>query len=283
MRLESHLVEHFVALDARDAARTLEAISPESAAALLLTLREGTRGALLRFLPIGFIARCFQTLSLDDAAALAASGRQDVIAPVLRSLDAAVRDGILTRLPSSTRAPLERLLRYPVGVAGAWMDPHILSVSDDITVEGALARVRQEPEHALYYLYVVTAEQRLVGVLNLRELLLASPKSRITDVAHAKVEAVSALASWESVLAHPAWERVHTLPVVEDGRYIGAIRYESIRRLEQRALEQAARDPAPRTGAAIAELYGLGLRGLLAWGSLVADDPRTRRGPGVEP
>jgi magnesium transporter len=273
MRLETHLIEEFVALDARDAARALETVSPESTAALLLTLRDGTRGALMRFLPNFYLTRCLESLSPADAAAVASSARDDVIAPVLRSLQDAGRDAIVAKLSSAARSRLERLLRYPDGVAGALMDPHILSVADDATVEAALARARAEPEHVLYYVYVVNGEQRLVGVLNLRELLLAAPQARIGDVAHTNVESLPALSSWESVIAHPGWEKVHTLPVVEDGRFVGAIRYESIRRLEQRRQGQVARDPSPRTGAALAELYGLGLRGLLSWGQLGGPTP----------
>jgi magnesium transporter len=273
VRLETQLIEEFVALDARDAARALETVSPPSTAALLLTLRHATQGALLRFFSMAYTARCFESLAPADAAALASSARHDVIAPVLRSLDDAVRSAIVAELSSAARAPLVRLLRYPDGVAGALMDPHILSVTEDTTCEAALARARAEPEHVLYYLYVVDQEQRLVGVLNLRELLLAPPTSRVGDSAHTNVESLPALASWASVIAHPGWERVHTLPVVEDGRFVGAIRYESIRRLEHRRLAQAARDPSPRTGAALAELYGLGLRGLLSWGQVVAPEP----------
>ena len=70
---------------------------------------------------------------------------------------------------------------------------------------------------------------------------------------------------------------------LEEGRFVGAIRYESIRRLEQQALEHVASDPSPRTGAALAELYGLGLRGLLGWGALAAGDARVGRSSGSEP
>lgn len=283
MRLETHLVEEYVALEVRDAARTLEAVPPSSTAALLLGLAARSRAALVGCLPAGYVARCLESLGADQGASLLVGARHDVAAAALRWLNDDARHALIDKLPASVRAPLERVLHYPASVAGAFMDPHILTVDEDRTAGEAMERLRSEPEHVLYYVYIVDDDQKLVGVLNLRELLLARPEERVGDVASRHVDAIPALASWESVLAHPAWGRVHALPVVEDGRFVGALRYESIRDLEQRAIEQAARDPAPRTGAALAELYGLGLRGLFAWGSLTVHDPRSRRGPGLEP
>ena len=70
-------------------------------------------------------------------------------------------------------------------------------------------------------------------------------------------------ATSESIVAHPAWKRIHALPVVErDGRFVGVIRYESVRQLEGRLLEQDVEDHAARTATALGEVYALGLLGL---------------------
>jgi magnesium transporter len=128
---------------------------------------------------------------------------------------------------------LQRLLRYAEGTAGALMDPSVLSVSENVTAEEALERLRRSPQHALYYVYVVSGDQRLVGVMNIRELMAARPDQRLGMVAILTVESLPARSSWQSIVAHPAWKRFHALPVVEaDGRLLGALRYEAVRTRE---------------------------------------------------
>jgi hypothetical protein len=53
--------------------------------------------------------------------------------------------------------------------------------------------------------------------------------------------------------------------VDSNGRFIGALRYESVRELEERWLETRAEDHSAETASALGELYGLGLRGLFEW------------------
>jgi len=94
-------------------------------------------------------------------------------------------------------------------------------------------------------------------------------------------QALLASASRESIASHPAWQRVHALPVVDRGGVLlGAVRYETVRRLE-RELGRAARDPDRHaTASALAELYGLGLGGFVEWASTTVrgTGPRRRGG-----
>ena len=64
-------------------------------------------------------------------------------------------------------------------------------------------------------------------------------------------------------MVHPAWKRFHALPVIDtDGRFLGVVRYKSVRELEARFLETGFEDQGARTAEAVGELYGLGLRGM---------------------
>jgi len=129
---------------------------------------------------------------------------------------------------------LNLLLRYPEGTAGALMDPRALALPQDIPVGEALARVRHAARDVLYYLYVVDRAQVLVGVLNLRELMLAPRKAEVASVMRPHVARLSARADRASILAHPGWREFHALPVVDDaGLFLGVIRYETVRRLEE--------------------------------------------------
>jgi magnesium transporter len=142
------------------------------------------------------------------------------------------------------------------------MDPEVLALPLDLTAGEALARVREQPEQARYNLYVVDGEQRLVGALNLRELLVADPSDRLADLMASEPLRLVATADRALVVSHPGWRRVHALPVVdEDDRYLGALRYHTLRELEEELLRGRHEDRS--TADALGDLFAAGAAGLL--------------------
>ena len=144
------------------------------------------------------------------------------------------------------------------------MDTQALAFAESVSASEALERLGRAAKHALHYVYVVSEDQQLVGVLNLPELMAARPDQLLGLIAVRPVQSVSARASWQAIVAHPAWKRYHALPVVESGRrFVGVLRYASIRKLEERLHDSGIQDHGAQTAAALGELYGLGLRGLV--------------------
>jgi hypothetical protein len=73
---------------------------------------------------------------------------------------------------------------------------------------------------------------------------------------------LTALASRADVLAHPGWKEVHALPVVdEQGAYLGALRYRTLRRLEEELLHRPGEDGDAT--AALGQLFATAATGLL--------------------
>jgi len=269
MRLEAALLDAFVAAHPAEAARALEEMPASDAAEVMAILPTDGLAELLRWMIPAAAARSLGLIVVDEAARALSAARRDVAVTILRSIDAEHRSSIMDSLEREERKALRRLLRYADGTAGAMMDPQVLAVAESVTVGGALERLRKNPQHALYYVYVVSEDQRLVGVVNIRELMGARPDQLLGLIAVREVQSLPARASWESIVADPGWKRVHALPVVEtDGRFVGAVRYESVRELEERSAAAGLEDHGARTGAAVGELYALGLRGLFEWAQL---------------
>ena len=132
----------------------------------------------------------------------------------------------------------------------------------------------------LYYIYVVDRARRLVGVLDIPELMLARPRGPVSAAMHRDVERLSAWTPVALVREHAGWHRFHALPVVDEGdRLLGAIRYQTLRRLEREAADRMP-DPSLLTARALGELFQLGTTGLAA-GVAVTASPEPEGAPHI--
>ncbi|MFB6345261.1 MAG: magnesium transporter [bacterium] len=87
------------------------------------------------------------------------------------------------------------LISYPADSAGGIMTTEYLAVSEKLSVEEAIQTVRRRSEDAeiLYYLYTLDEDNRLSGVIAMRELLQAEPTQQLRDLAsrdlvHARID-----------------------------------------------------------------------------------------------
>ncbi len=262
--LENTLLKTFVLKHPAEAARAIEAMDSAGASDVMGALPDEVCAELLRWLAPVTSAAALEHLTPARSARVLSTARRHVAAAVLRVTNPSTRAFTMEHLSAKSRAEIEQSLRYSENTAGALMDPEVRAVSETSSVEDALLQMRQSPQHALYYLYVVAADQRLVGVVNIRQLMQARPEQLIGLLATRPAQAVSARSSWRVVAAHPGWRRFHALPVVDDaGRFAGVLRYEVMRSLEQRLAGTAAADQAAETGAALGELYQIGLLGVV--------------------
>lgn len=230
-------VEVLSALDAREAAEVVRRLTPQTSAPLLDALPAARVADLLELLPVGVASRLVRRLAPEQ------------------------QEAVYAELPARLARGIRAMLRYPENSAASLMDPSVMSLPEDLTAAAALERIRREPDGARYNLYVVDQEQKLVGVVNLRELLIAKPGARLRDFMVPRPRALDARSDRSVVIVHPGWQEVHALPVVdEEGAYLGAVRYRTLRALEQQLLHAARRDGDARE--ALGDLFAAGAGGL---------------------
>ncbi len=221
----------FDVLDAAEGAKILAKLPTDAVAVLLEKLAAHTAGAMLQHLPEEFSGRVIEAMTPRQASVL------------LRNLEDARREEVLTRLPEKAGRALRDMLRYPPETAGGMMVPHVTAIPMDLTAQGATALLRKAPRETVFYLYGVDREGKLVGVLSLRDLLLASPKDPIAPLLNREIMAVPATMDREEVVALMRHRRFVALPVVDaDGRLIGVVKPEEMRQaVEEEAFEDLQR------------------------------------------
>jgi magnesium transporter len=104
----------------------------------------------------------------------------------------------------------------------------------ELTVEAATAYLRKAPRQSLFYLYVTDGDGKLVGVLNMRELMLAPPHDRIDSLVHRQILSVPETMTRAEVVTLMRRHRFLALPVVDsDGRLMGVIKHDEALRAGQ--------------------------------------------------
>jgi len=250
--------------DGAGIAEVVEALHPASLAAVAEELDDDELVGLLDHALVEQQATVIAFLSAEKQQALARGFGPERLAPVLaamshddrahllRKLDPAFVENLLPLVAKADREDIRRLLRYPEDSAGAVMTTDYATLDPDLTVAEALAEVRrQAPQReTIYYNYVVDAHRHLIGVVSLRDLILAEPEMRIGDLMGDEVVAVRADDDQEEVAAKLTQYDLLAVPVVdEQHRLVGIVTHDDVADVVE---EEATEDF--HLGAAVAPL-----------------------------
>jgi magnesium transporter len=195
--------------------------------------------------------------SLDDStvAAICSSSAPDDAADLLDSLDDERRARILEVLGATQGAKLESLLEGEEETAGSLMNTEFLALDEELTVAQAIEAIRQYPrKESFFYVYCVDNEQRLVGVLSLRSLILANPAARLRDLMVQSVVRTQIDSSPEEVAQLVSKYDLLSMPVVDlQNRLVGVVTVDDVLDVIQ---EQAEEDLLHLGGVGISERVG---------------------------
>ncbi|MGD2062971.1 MAG: magnesium transporter [Nitrospirota bacterium] len=229
MRSSDALLRAFVELHPVDAARTFETLGLDEMVRLFKRLSTKQAVALLERITAEMGARLFAALEVERARELLAATLPRVASAIVRQLDDDTRAAILTGLDASAAAALQELGGYPADVAGAMMEPRVASLSIDLTAQQAIAKLRKTPRDVLHYLYVTERDGKLIGVLNMRDLLLASPRDAIDTLVRREMVTIPDTMNHEEVVRVMRERGFLALPVVDfDGRLVGVIKQSEV-------------------------------------------------------
>jgi len=105
------------------------------------------------------------------------------------------------------------------------MTTEFVAVPAELSAAATIDRLRElEPDaETIYYVYVVDPESRLVGVLSLRDLIVAPPTTPIGEVMIDEPVAVEVTADRDDVASVVARYNLLAVPVVDDGRLVGIV------------------------------------------------------------
>ncbi|MBN2319911.1 MAG: magnesium transporter [Acidobacteria bacterium] len=225
------IVQKYFEKDIQGAARTLEMMTEDEAA------------HVLEALPIPMAVRALQNLQVSYAAALLENADASIFKEALSALDPQyaatlfmhlsedARERLLGHLPKTLRSQVKELLTYPEDSMGRLMTTRFLSFHQNVTVQEAIEKIRSLAKRGFpaSYAYVIDDQNHLVGVMNMLDLMLASPEQKLESFMRKDIFAVHCLVSREEAADQLSKRRYFAAPVVDgQNRILGIIKAEQL-------------------------------------------------------
>ena len=236
----------------------VEALRPPDQADLFGELPPTEQDQLLPRLDLEDSADILEELEEEEAAEIAARLEAEELARILDEMEpdeaADLLGDIAPERAAEVMAAMEEaeevrpLLIHADESAGGLMTSAKVTLHKEMTAEEAIAYLRAvAPESEdVYYLFVVDEDVRLVGVVSLRQLVIAPPHTRIEEIMDPNVIHVRADADQEEAARLMARYDLLALPVVDDGGHLlGLITHDDL----VEVLEDEATEDIYRLGA----------------------------------
>lgn len=142
----------------------------------------------------------------------------DDVVDLLKRLAPDTARKYLRWLPQDEASDILKLFQYPDGTAGALMTTEYIAISATQNVEDALLDIKKQVKdaEAINYAYVVDRNERLVGIVSLREILSSEDNTLIPDIMSDRIVSVSATHTQDSVAQMIRDYDLVALPVLSD-------------------------------------------------------------------
>lgn len=196
-------------------------LDEDKQADVLMELGEDVRERFLNSLSTKEIADQLENLDSDDAV--------DILSELT---DQQVREVISQMENFEAVEDIVDLLNYDEDTAGGLMQKELIKARVDWPVDRCLVELRKQAENVekVYTIYVIDANQKLVGVLSLKSILFAKPKTLVSDLYRSKnVISVLTTASHEEVARLMDKYDLVAIPVVDlQGKLVGRITIDDV-------------------------------------------------------
>ncbi len=225
-RKYSKLREFFETMEAADIALLLDDIpkeklsivfrlmSKELAAETFVEMEPDLQELLIRSFSDTELKAVVDELYVDDAV------------DIIEEMPANVVRRILAQADPDMRKTINEILKYPEDSAGSIMTTEYMCFKPDITVAVAIKSLRSSglDKETIYTCYVTERDRKLIGLISVKELLLANDDESIRDIMEENVISVNTLDDKEDVANKLAHYNFLALPVVDrENRLIGIV------------------------------------------------------------
>jgi magnesium transporter len=203
----------------KEGALFFKGLDVETAAEALSELQPDVQAAIITGMDTDKAADIIEEMPPDEAADVLSDLPMDKVKEILESIEKEEAEDI------------QELLSHEEDTAGGLMTNEFVAYPPETTVKEALDKFRKDAEdvETVYYLYITDADEKLLGVVSLRELLLADFDSKLSDIMETKIKTVTPETDEVDVGEIVSKYNLVALPVVDtEGSLLGIVTVDDI-------------------------------------------------------
>lgn len=209
-----------------DLADILENLDTNSRKQVLESLDEDLAAETLEEIDSEYKGTIIKELSDSKAVEVLENMPSDEIADLLDDLDEEEREKILVNLEKEDADEVKELLQYEDETVGSIMSKDFISVNLDITVGDTIEILKEmkPDEEVMYYIYITDKQEKIQGVVPLRDLIIYDNNIKIKEIMDETVSHVKHDDEINAAIEVAAKYSLTSVPVMdEEERLVGIV------------------------------------------------------------
>ncbi len=202
----AELYEAWPVLSIRERIEGFKLLDRDAAEDFFLHLNARDKAQLILALPYGERRFWIRLVSSEEAL------------DVIQETSGGEREGLLSLLDDKTRREVKGLLHYAEELAGKQINPRYVRLRPEMTVDEAVSFLRRDARdraQTIYYAYVIDAEERLLGTVTFRDLLITPGDKTVQEVMRTDVVTAPEDSSREALGGFFTRYNLQMIPIVD--------------------------------------------------------------------
>ena len=220
------LKEFLKTLNEADIAECLNELTKEEEAIVFRLLNKNEAADIFAVMDPDAQENVIASMSDKEISNIVSGLFADDVADLVEELPANLVKRIVKNTTQETRKVVNELLKYPEDSAGSIMTVEYIDLKEDDTVKQAFKRINSTglKKETVYTAYVTDSNRKLVGVLSVKELLMAEPRKKVKSLMETNVITVNTNTDKEEVAKMFDKYDFLAMPVVDsENRLVGIV------------------------------------------------------------
>ncbi|MGB2692687.1 MAG: CBS domain-containing protein, partial [Thermodesulfobacteriota bacterium] len=216
-------VQKFFEYDPLTATHALETMDEEEAIQILTTLPASVSASIFHRLQVDQAAAFLERMPTESFKEIVEKMEPDQGASIFIHIADDIRAKMLAHLSDKAKKEIVDILTYPKGSVGTIMTTKYLAFHKDIKIKDVINKIRQRAhskETPASYLYVIDDENRLVGVINMRDLIIAEESNTLASIMIRDLFSLNAFTDREEAANEISERKYFAAPVVDNENHL---------------------------------------------------------------
>ena len=159
---------------------------------VIMSLDIETAAKTFQELPLKIKMQIADLIEMEELAKILVEMPMDEVVDFLAEIKLETRNALYRIMPLEDVLEIKELLRHSGNTAGSLMNTEFIAVNSSVSVSDVLSVIKYEAEEfeTIYYIYVVDKDEKIIGVMSLKQLLTSNPDVPVSELMHKKVVSV---------------------------------------------------------------------------------------------